>query len=161
MTDPSFYGPLARAAEDAGFDSFVVPDSIAYPRESDSVYPFNPDGTREFLEDKPFIEPFFLVGALRMVTERIRLGTFGLVAEVRRPQVSGIDVRGNLPDAGVVSEAEGLLLPADEHSAGRDEQHPRPGQIDVHVSEGWWLVTLDPPVRFVIHVAPPSSQTSS
>ena len=28
MTDPSFYGPLARAAEEAGYDSFVVPDSI-------------------------------------------------------------------------------------------------------------------------------------
>ena len=85
MTDPAFYGPLARAAEDAGFDSFVVPDSIAYPRESDSVYPFNPDGTREFLEDKPFIEPFVLVGALGMVTERIRFTTFVIKLPVRHP----------------------------------------------------------------------------
>jgi probable F420-dependent oxidoreductase len=85
MTDPSFYGPLARAAEDAGFDSFVVPDSIAYPRESDSVYPFNPDGTREFLEDKPFIEPFVLIGALGMVTERIRFTTFVVKLPVRHP----------------------------------------------------------------------------
>src|ERR1700691_1812945 len=52
MTDPSFYAPLARAAEDAGYDSMVIPDSICYPAESDSVYPFNPDGTREFLADK-------------------------------------------------------------------------------------------------------------
>jgi probable F420-dependent oxidoreductase len=85
MTDPSFYGPLARAAEDAGYDSFVVPDSIAYPRESDSVYPFNPDGTREFLDDKPFIEPFVLVGALGMVTERIRFTTFVVKLPVRHP----------------------------------------------------------------------------
>jgi probable F420-dependent oxidoreductase len=85
MTDPAFYGPLARAAEEAGFDSFVVPDSIAYPRESDSVYPFNPDGTREFLEDKPFIEPFVLVGALGMVTERIRFTTFVIKLPVRHP----------------------------------------------------------------------------
>ena len=85
MTDPSFYGPLARAAEDAGFDSFVVPDSIAYPRESDSVYPFNPDGTREFLEGKPFIEPFVLIGALGMVTERIRFTTFVVKLPVRHP----------------------------------------------------------------------------
>jgi probable F420-dependent oxidoreductase len=85
MTDPSFYAPLARAAEDAGFDSFVVPDSIAYPRESDSTYPFNPDGSREFLEDKPFIEPFVLVGALAMVTERIRFTTFVVKLPVRHP----------------------------------------------------------------------------
>ena len=29
MTDPAYYVPLARAAEDAGYDTFVVPDSIA------------------------------------------------------------------------------------------------------------------------------------
>ena len=32
MTDPSFYAPLARAAEEAGFASMMVPDSICYPR---------------------------------------------------------------------------------------------------------------------------------
>ena len=37
MTDPSYYLPLARAAEEAGFDSMVVPDSICYPLESDSI----------------------------------------------------------------------------------------------------------------------------
>ena len=68
MTDPSFYLPLARAAEEAGFDSFVVPDSICYPQESDSTYPYTPDGNREFLEDKPFIEPFSLIPAMGAVT---------------------------------------------------------------------------------------------
>ena len=68
MTDPSFYGPLARAAEDAGYDAMVVPDSICYPKDSDSVYPFNPDGSREFLEDKPFLEPFSLIPALGVGT---------------------------------------------------------------------------------------------
>src|ERR1700761_6230033 len=56
MTNPAFYGPLAQAAEDAGYHSMVIPDSICYPAESDSVYPFNPDGTREFLDGKPFLE---------------------------------------------------------------------------------------------------------
>ena len=46
MIDPSFYIPLARAAEEAGYDSMVVPDSICYPEHADSRYPFNPDGTR-------------------------------------------------------------------------------------------------------------------
>ena len=49
MIDPSFYLPVAQAAEEHGFDSIAVPDSIAYPRESSSKYPYNPDGTREFL----------------------------------------------------------------------------------------------------------------
>ena len=85
MTDPTFYGPLASAAEDAGYDTFVVPDSIAYPRESDSVYPFNPDGSREFLEDKPFLEPFSLVPALGAITNRIRFVTFVVKLPVRHP----------------------------------------------------------------------------
>jgi alkanesulfonate monooxygenase SsuD/methylene tetrahydromethanopterin reductase-like flavin-dependent oxidoreductase (luciferase family) len=55
MTDPSSCAPLARAAEAAGFDSMMVPDSICYPEHADSQYPFNPDGSREFLEDKPFL----------------------------------------------------------------------------------------------------------
>jgi alkanesulfonate monooxygenase SsuD/methylene tetrahydromethanopterin reductase-like flavin-dependent oxidoreductase (luciferase family) len=58
MVDPAYYLPLARAAEEAGYDGMVVPDSLCYPEESDSTYPFSPDHTREFLEDKPFIEPF-------------------------------------------------------------------------------------------------------
>ena len=85
MTDPAFYAPLARAAEEAGYDSMVIPDSICYPAESDSVYPFNPDGTREFLEDKPFLEPFSIIPFLGAVTERLRFITFVLKLPVRHP----------------------------------------------------------------------------
>ena len=85
MTDPSFYGPLAQAAEESGYHSFVVPDSIAYPLESDTRYPFNPDGSREFLEDKPFLEPFSLVPALGAVTRTIRFVTFVLKLPIRHP----------------------------------------------------------------------------
>ena len=85
MTDPMFYGPLAQAAEDAGFDTFVVPDSIAYPLESDTTYPFNPDGTREFLDDKPFIEPFSLIPALGAVTTKLRFVTFVVKLPIRHP----------------------------------------------------------------------------
>ena len=85
MTNPSFYGPLARAAEEAGYDSMIVPDSICYPKDSASVYPFNPDGSREFLEDKPFLEPFSLIPALGAVTSRLRFVTFVLKLPVRNP----------------------------------------------------------------------------
>jgi probable F420-dependent oxidoreductase len=85
MTDPGFYAPLARAAEEAGYHAMVIPDSVCYPEHSDSVYPFNPDGTREFLEDKPFIEPFSLIPALGAVTSRIRFITFVLKLPVRNP----------------------------------------------------------------------------
>ena len=85
MTDPSYYGPLARAAEEAGYHSMVIPDSICYPRRADSTYPYNPDGTREFLEDKPFLEPFSLIPALGAVTSRLRFITFVVKVPVRNP----------------------------------------------------------------------------
>jgi alkanesulfonate monooxygenase SsuD/methylene tetrahydromethanopterin reductase-like flavin-dependent oxidoreductase (luciferase family) len=49
------------------------------------VYPFNPDGTREFLEDKPFLEPFSLIPALGAVTTRLRFITFVLKLPIRHP----------------------------------------------------------------------------
>jgi probable F420-dependent oxidoreductase len=85
MTDPSFYGPLAMAAEEAGYHSMVIPDSICYPLRADSVYPYSPDGTREFLEDKPFLEPFSLIPALGAVTSRIRFIPFVVKVPVRNP----------------------------------------------------------------------------
>jgi probable F420-dependent oxidoreductase len=85
MTDPSFYGPLAVAAEEAGYHSMVIPDSICYPLHATSTYPYNPDGSREFLEDKPFLEPFSLIPALGVVTSRIRFVTFVVKLPVRNP----------------------------------------------------------------------------
>jgi alkanesulfonate monooxygenase SsuD/methylene tetrahydromethanopterin reductase-like flavin-dependent oxidoreductase (luciferase family) len=85
MVNPSFYVPLARAADEAGYDGMVIPDSLCYPKQSDSTYPFSPDHTREFLEDKPFIEPFSLIPALGVVTERLRFITFVLKLPMRHP----------------------------------------------------------------------------
>ncbi len=85
MTNPSYYLPLARAAEEADFDSMVVPDSICYPEVSDTRYPFNPDGTREFLDDKPFLEPFSVIPAMGAVTEKLRFVTFVVKLPIRQP----------------------------------------------------------------------------
>jgi probable F420-dependent oxidoreductase len=85
MVDPTFWAPLARAAEDAGYDAMTVADSLCYPEEGDSRYPYNPDGSREFLEGKPFIEPFTLIAALGAVTTRLEFATFVLKAPVRHP----------------------------------------------------------------------------
>jgi probable F420-dependent oxidoreductase len=85
MIDPAYWLPLAQAAEDAGYDSITVADSVAYPRDSDSTYPYNPDGTREFLDDKPFIDPFVLMAAMGAVTSRIRFTTFVIKLPIRAP----------------------------------------------------------------------------
>ncbi|MGO4201979.1 TIGR03619 family F420-dependent LLM class oxidoreductase [Rhodococcus sp. TAF43] len=85
MTDPAFYVPLAQAAERVGFDSMTVADSICYPEDSDSVYPYTPDGNREFLENKPFVEAMILAMALGAATSTLRFTTFVLKLPIRPP----------------------------------------------------------------------------
>jgi alkanesulfonate monooxygenase SsuD/methylene tetrahydromethanopterin reductase-like flavin-dependent oxidoreductase (luciferase family) len=92
MIDPAFYVPVARAAEAAGFDTIAVPDSICYPQESSSTYPYNPDGTREFLENKPFLEPLTAIAAMGAATERIEFHTFVLKMPMRHPVVLAKEV---------------------------------------------------------------------
>jgi len=85
MCDVTHYVPLARACEESGWTSFVVPDSICYPQESDSTYPYTPDGNREFLDGKPFLEPFSLIPALGAVTTTLRFTTFVVKLPIRHP----------------------------------------------------------------------------
>ncbi|ADT97931.1 MULTISPECIES: LLM class flavin-dependent oxidoreductase [Mycolicibacterium] len=85
MTDPTYYIPLAKAAEAAGYHAMTIPDSIAYPFESDSKYPYTPDGNREFLDGKAFIESFVLTAALCAVTTKLHFNHFVLKLPIRPP----------------------------------------------------------------------------
>lgn len=100
MTNPAFMKPLAIAAEEAGYDSFVVPDSVCYPEHADTDYPYLADGNREFLEDKPFVETFTLVPYLAAVTERIRFTTSVVKLPLRHPVL----VAKQVSSAAVLSE---------------------------------------------------------
>jgi len=85
MIDPSFYVPLAKKCEAAGFASFAVPDSIIYPEQSDTTYPYTPDGKREFLENKPIIDPFVLMATMAGVTQSLRFYPFVYKLPIRQP----------------------------------------------------------------------------
>ncbi|MGB2756673.1 MAG: TIGR03619 family F420-dependent LLM class oxidoreductase [Acidimicrobiia bacterium] len=83
MCDPTFLAPLAVAAEDAGFHSLSIPDSIMFPATTDASYPYVEDGGREWLENKPMIEPMILMAYLAGQTSRIRFTTFVVKLAVR------------------------------------------------------------------------------
>ena len=107
MCEADHYLPLARAAEEAGFDGIAIPDSICYPKEASSKYPYNKDGSREFLESIPFVESLIAVAAMAAVTKKIRFATFVYKLAVRQApvvakQVQGIQVlSGNRFDFGI------------------------------------------------------------
>ncbi|PLW67615.1 TIGR03619 family F420-dependent LLM class oxidoreductase [Pseudohalioglobus lutimaris] len=94
MCEPGHYLPMARAAEAAGFHGLAIPDSICYPQEASSRYPYNKDGSRAFLESVPFIESLVAVSAMAAVTETIRLATFVYKLAVRQAPVVAKQVQG-------------------------------------------------------------------
>ena len=86
MTDPSYLpapGPGGRGG--AASTPWWSRTASAIPRCPTPRYPFNPDGTREFLEGKPFLEPFSLIPAMGAVTERLRFVTFVVKLPIRHP----------------------------------------------------------------------------
>ncbi len=100
MCDADHYLPLVQAVEAAGFQGITIPDSICYPREASSRYPYNADGSREFLESVPFIESLIAVAAMAAVTEKVRFATFVYKLAIRQAaivakQVQSINVMSN------------------------------------------------------------------
>jgi alkanesulfonate monooxygenase SsuD/methylene tetrahydromethanopterin reductase-like flavin-dependent oxidoreductase (luciferase family) len=107
MCNPAFYSELAKAAEAAGFDTFTLPDSICYPEHADSKYPYNDDGSREFLDGVPFIDPFIVTAWMAAVTSKLKFSTSVLKLPIRNPvllakQVTSIAViTGNRFELGI------------------------------------------------------------
>jgi len=85
MCDPSHYKPLAIAAETAGYDGFGLADSIMFPKESDTLYPYLASGDRQFIGASPMIEPFILGANLAGATSTIEFVTFVAKLAVRNP----------------------------------------------------------------------------
>jgi probable F420-dependent oxidoreductase len=81
------YVPLSVAAEARGFDGVTMPDSICYPKDATSQYPYNADGSREFLESVPFIEPLILSAHLAAATEKLTFTTSVLKLAIRQPAI--------------------------------------------------------------------------
>ena len=85
MTKAEYYAPLAQACEAAGYTSMTVADSLIYPKESDSKYPYTDTGDREFLDGKEFIETMGLCAHLFAHTTTLRLTPFVLKLPIRPP----------------------------------------------------------------------------
>jgi alkanesulfonate monooxygenase SsuD/methylene tetrahydromethanopterin reductase-like flavin-dependent oxidoreductase (luciferase family) len=80
--------PLAQAAEAHGYSGFTIPDSLMYPREADTQYTYTEDGSRAFLENKPFLEPFVQATAMGAVTSKLEVTTNIVKLPVRPPLYS-------------------------------------------------------------------------
>lgn len=85
MMPADHYVPMAKAAEEHGFDSIAVPDSVFYPETVSGEYPFSADGGRWWPAETPFLDPFVAIPAMAAVTERITFFTNVLKLPLRHP----------------------------------------------------------------------------
>jgi probable F420-dependent oxidoreductase len=76
---------LARTAEECGFSSIALPDSIFFSEQVAAAYPYTPDGRRFWTRDTPWVDPLIAAAAMGAATTRIRFYTQVLKLGPRNP----------------------------------------------------------------------------
>ncbi len=76
---------LARTAEECGYASIALPDSLFFAEQVSAKYPYTPDGSRFWDADTPWADPFVAAAAMGAVTSRIRFYTQVLKLNPRNP----------------------------------------------------------------------------
>jgi probable F420-dependent oxidoreductase len=76
---------LAATAEECGYSSIALPDSLFYNEEQTAAYPYTPDGSRFWDEETPWVDPFVAAAAMGAVTSTIRFYTQVLKLNPRNP----------------------------------------------------------------------------
>ncbi|MEU2040958.1 TIGR03619 family F420-dependent LLM class oxidoreductase [Nocardia niwae] len=76
---------LAKTAEECGFASIALPDSLFYMKSAAAKYPYTADGSRFWGPDTPWVDPLIGATAMAAVTSRIRFYTNVLKLGSRNP----------------------------------------------------------------------------
>lgn len=79
--------PVAKAAEEAGFDSIGISDHVVHPEEVKSPYPYTDDGSLRWEPFTDWPDPWVAVAAMATATEKIRFVTGVYVLPMRNPFV--------------------------------------------------------------------------
>ncbi len=66
---------LAKTAEECGYASVALPDSLFYAESVAVKYPYTSDGSRMWDADTPWVDPFVAAAAMGAVTSTIRFYT--------------------------------------------------------------------------------------
>ncbi|WP_067887040.1 TIGR03619 family F420-dependent LLM class oxidoreductase [Nocardia vaccinii] len=76
---------LAKTAEECGFSSIALPDSLFYMQSQSEKYPYTPDGNRFWGPDTPWVDPLIGATAMAAATEKIHFYTNVLKLGSRNP----------------------------------------------------------------------------
>lgn len=85
LSPPQQFGELAVCAEECGFDSIALPDSLFYSEQASASYPYTAGGTRFWDADTPWVDPLIATATMAAATSRIRFYTSVLKLGSRHP----------------------------------------------------------------------------
>lgn len=77
--------PLAKTAEELGFDAIALPDSLFFMEKAAADYPYTADGSRMWNAETPWVDPLIAAGAMGAVTSTLRFYTNVLKLGSRNP----------------------------------------------------------------------------
>jgi len=77
--------PLAQAAEESGWTSVSMPDSVFFPEHVSAPYPYSADGGRFWAPTDPWVEPLVAIPAMAASTTTLRFYTNVYKTGIRHP----------------------------------------------------------------------------
>lgn len=87
LSPPDQLAELAASAEENGFSSVALPDSLFYSEEVSASYPYTPDGSRFWGAETPWVDPLIAATSMAAATSTIRFYTSVLKLGSRHPVV--------------------------------------------------------------------------
>ena len=76
---------VARAADDLGYDGMGIPDHVVNLETLSTPYPYTKDGKRRWEAFTDWPDPWVMIGALALVTSRVRFVTTVYIPAMREP----------------------------------------------------------------------------
>ena len=86
-TRPQFMVPMAKRADELGFESIWVPEHLVFPTKVTSQYPYNPEAGPP-LPTTPLFDPLIALTYVAAVTSRVQLGTGVYILPLRHPIIT-------------------------------------------------------------------------
>jgi probable F420-dependent oxidoreductase len=85
---PRYYGPVAQAAEAAGFESILASEHVVFPEVLPNTYPDTQDGVSPFPPGTPLYDPWLSLAYIACATTTLRLGTLVSILPLHHPIVT-------------------------------------------------------------------------
>jgi probable F420-dependent oxidoreductase len=85
FSDPAHLDPVARTADECGWDALTFSDHIVHPERMESKYPYTADGGTYWDAQNPWPDPWITIAALAAVTTRLHFTTNVFILPARNP----------------------------------------------------------------------------